>query len=175
MFSSTPMKKSIFHSPHSIVHRESGFTLVEAMVALVILTTALGPMLYLANSAVNSAYLIRDNMIGSGLAQEGVEVVRSIRDANWLNGSAFDAGLSDGTYRIEWNSSSLLTLAGNPPLKLDNGLYSYNLGSTTKFSRSIAVTKVNAGQLRVVSTVSWELRGGSTKTIQAESHLFNWK
>jgi len=156
-------------------NRQQGFTLVEAMVALVILTTALGPMLYLANSAVNSAYIIRDNMIASGLAQEGVEVVRNIRDANWLNGRAFDAGLTNGTYRTEWNSTSLLTLSSNPPLKLDNGLYNYSFGTATPFKRAISITKVNGGELQVTSAVSWELRGGSIKTIQAEDHLFNWK
>ena len=156
-------------------HQQKGFTLVEAMVSLVILTTALGPMLYLANSAVNSAYIIRDNMIASGLAQEGVEVVRAIRDANWLNGQAFDTGLTDGSYRLEWNSTSLLALSSNPPLKLDNGLYNYSFGTATPFGRTVTIVKINAGELQVTSAVSWQLRGGSIKTIQTESHLFNWK
>jgi prepilin-type N-terminal cleavage/methylation domain-containing protein len=155
--------------------KQKGFTLIEAMVALVILSASLGPMLYLANTAVNSAFIIRDNMIASGLAQEGVEVVRSIRDANWLNGLAFNSGLADGSYRLEWNSTSLLALSSSPPLKLDTGLYNYSSGTVTPFTRTITIYNVNAYQIRVTSQVSWQLRGGATKTIQAESHLFDWK
>lgn len=157
---------------------QSGFTLVEAMVSLVILTVALGPLLYLSNSSVNSAYIIRDDMIGSGLAQEGVEVVRNMRDANWLHNLSFDNGLADGTYRVEWNSSSLLAISTNPYLKINNGLYNYSLGTDTQFKRTITIAhpaNKNGQELQVTSTVSWQLRGGSTKTIQAEDHLFNWK
>ncbi len=155
--------------------RQSGFTLIEAMVALVVLTTAMAPLLHLANSATNSAFVIRDNMIAAGLAQEQIEVIRAIRDSNWLNSRAFDAGLTDGTYRVEWNSQSLLALGNNPTLLLDNGIYNYTTGTSTLFTRTVTLTKLNANELRVVSIVSIPARGGATRTIQAEDHLYNWK
>ncbi len=165
----------MFNNLKKKVSPEAGFTLVEAMVALVILTTALGPILYLANSAVNSAYIIRDNMTAAGLAQEGVEVIRAIRDANWLNSRAFDSGLSDGTYRVEWNSTSVMALSGNPALKINNGLYNYSTGTNSQYTRRIFISKVNVGELRVISWISWQLRGGTVKHLIAEDHLFDWK
>lgn len=155
---------------------EAGFTLVEAIVSLVVLTVALGPVLSLSTAANNIAITIRDNMTAANLAQEGVEVVRSIRDDNWLNGRAFDSGLGNGTYRVEWSSESLIAVGSNPPLKFNelNGQYNYTTGTDTKFRRKIIITKVNSVELKVQSQVDWPVRGGNTKTIIVESHLFDW-
>ena len=155
-------------------NRELGFTLIETLVSLVLLSMAIIPALMLSTEAVNIAFDVRDTLTASGLAQEGVEVVRAIRDTNWFNDRVFDTGLADGTYRVEWNSTSLLPLSGNPALNLSNGLYTYSGGAGTVFSRAITITKVNAGELRVVSRVSWTDRG-VTKNVEAEEHLFNWK
>src|SRR4051812_43664488 len=101
---------------------EKGFTLVEAIVSMVILTTAIIPILYLANSSVNVAFAVRDDLIAAGLTQEGIEVVRAMRDTNWFNNRAFDSGLDAGTYEVQWDSTSLLSL-GSTPLKLNDGIY----------------------------------------------------
>lgn len=154
---------------------QKGFTLVETLVALVILTVALIPILNLSSGAARVSASIQDNLVASGLAQEGVEVVRAIRDTNWFNNRAFDSGLSDGAYRIEWNSTILLALGGNPALNLNNGQYTYSGGTPTKFSRTVTITKINAGELKVVSQVAWIARSNDSKSITAEDHLFNWK
>lgn len=161
-----------FFSGHS---SRAGFTLVEALVALVILTMALGPILFSADMALNISNSIRNNLIAANLSQEGLEVVRAIRDANWFNDRAFDSGLSDGVWRVEWNSDSLLPRDDNTPLKINNGVYSYSpLGTNTIFKRTITITKVNAGELKIVCEVSWKDRN-INKSVSAESHLFDWK
>ena len=71
-------------------YAESGFTLVEALVALVILTIALGPALVLSSNISSTASVIQNNLIAANLSQEGVEVIRALRDANWYNGLPFD-------------------------------------------------------------------------------------
>src|SRR3989344_2938749 len=123
---------------------ELGFTLIEALVALVILTVALGPALVLSSNISSTASVIQNNLIAANLSQEGVEVIRSLRDANWHNGFPFNTGLSDGIYRIEWNSNTLIALGVNPPLKISAGLYNYSLGTDTKFKRTITITKINS-------------------------------
>mgnify|MGYP001584865955 CR=1 FL=1 len=153
---------------------KNGFTLVEALVTLVVLTIALGPALIVTTNISNTASVVRNNLIASNLAQEGVEVVRGIRDTNWFMGNPFDTGLANGTYRIQWDSTALITLGANPPIKEDNGLYNYSAGLNTVFKRTISVFKVNAGELRIISEVTWTERSGN-KSFQAESHLFNWK
>ncbi|HVZ11084.1 MAG TPA: prepilin-type N-terminal cleavage/methylation domain-containing protein [Candidatus Paceibacterota bacterium] len=160
--------KSKFNSEH-------GFTLVEAIVALVVLTVALIPVLQLSDSSLRAATAIRDDMIAAGLAQEGIEVVRTIRDANWFNNQAFNTGLANGTYRVEWNSTSLTAVGSNPPLKLNNGIYNYTTGADTQFYRTITITGISSSELKVTSQVSWTARGNNSKSVQAEEHLFDWK
>ncbi|MBI2068720.1 MAG: type II secretion system protein [Candidatus Yanofskybacteria bacterium] len=152
-----------------------GFTLIEALMALVVLTIALGPSLILTTNINNTAAVVKNNLVAANLTQEGIEVIRGIRDTNWFNGTAFDTGLANGTYRIEWNSDTLIALGTNPPIKEANGLYNYSTGNNTIFRRTISILKVNAGELRIISEVTWEQRGGIAKSAIAESHLFNWK
>ncbi len=160
---------------------EAGFTLVETLVSLVILTVALIPVLNLSTGASKISTIVRDDMIASGLAQEGIEVVHAMRDTNWFNGRVFDFGIGNGnigettSYRIQWNSTALIGYGSNPPLKLSNGVYTYDAGEDTKFSRVITISKIGAGQLKIVSRVSWLSQTNTTKSIVAESHLFNWK
>lgn len=155
--------------------KQAGFTLIETLVSLVILTVVLIPISNLSNSITRVNASLQDNLIAAGLAQEGIEVVRAIRDTNWFNNRAFDYGLNDGAYQTEWDSTTLLSLNGNPVLKLDNGKYNYSTGTSTKFSREITITKINLGELKATSTVTWIGRGSINKSIDAELHLFNWK
>ena len=143
--------------------------------ALVILTLALGPALVLSGNISSTASIIQNNLIAANLSQEGVEVIRALRDANWFNGLSFDAGIADGIYRIEWNSNALISLGSNPPLKINAGLYNYSSGTDTKFKRTVTITKINSEELRIISDVTWTERGNRTRDVKTESHLFDWK
>lgn len=154
---------------------ERGFTLIEALVALIVLTTALGPALVLSSNISSVASVIQNNLIAANLSQEGVEVVRALRDANWYNGYSFDNGLANGIYRIQWNSNALIALGSNPFLKISGGLYSYSSGTDTKFQRTVTITRVSSEELRIISNVIWTERGNRVREVKAESHLFDWK
>lgn len=160
---------------HQVKFNSKGFTLVEALVTLVVLSIALGPSLILTTNINSTAAVVKNNLIAANLAQEGVEVIRGIRDTNWFNGVVFDTGLANGTYRVEWNSDAIIALGANPPIREDNGLYNYSTGNNTLFRRTISILKVNASELRVISEVTWEERGARARSAMAESHLFNWK
>jgi len=148
------------------------------LVSLVILTIALAPTLALTNFALHISTSLRNNLVAAGLTQEGIEVVRALRDNNWLSGKYFNEGLGDDdaimVYRAQWDSSSLIEDDPNMKLKLNNGVYSYSIGNDTPFSRVITITRISPQELKITSTVSWQERGRS-RSIQAESHLFNWK
>ena len=158
---------------------ERGTTLVEALVAIMILVFGVVPSLavILTGNAFSSS--VRDRLVASNLAQEGMEVVRAIRDANWFDNEPFDLGLSDGIYRLEWSSDALLPESQNPPLKVTPaGLYNYSSGVDTTFRRRIIITRIDPlgcnCELRIITEVTWPERG-RTKTVQVESHLFNWR
>jgi len=161
--------------------KNSGTTLVEALVAVLILSIGIIPSLGIILVSQNLSSAIKNNLIAANLAQEGVEVVRALRDNNWFNGNIFDTGLADGIYLVEWNSTSLVALSGdNPPLKKDtNGLYNYTTGTDSSFRRRIIITKdptvpgCNC-ELLITSEVTWPERT-RMRTVNVESHLYNWR
>ncbi len=152
-----------------------GFTLIEALVALVVLTLAIGPALFLSSSVSSTSSVVKNNLVAANLSQEGLEVVRALRDANWFNKLPFDNGLATGIYRVEWSSNSLIALGTNPPLKINTGLYNYSSGTDTIFTRTVTISKINSAELRIISDVTWNERGNNPRDIKTESHLFDWK
>jgi Tfp pilus assembly protein PilV len=160
--------------------KSNGFTLVEALVSLTLLTVALVPAFYQATQAVSLSLTVRNSMTASNLAVEGVEVVRAVRDANWFAGSPFAQGLdscapASGGCRVEYDSTAVLPLSGNAPLRYDliNGLYQYAAGDDSDFSRRITIEQITPKELQVVSEVSWTERN-IDKTFAIEYHLYDW-
>lgn len=156
-------------------HKNSGFTLVETVVSLFVLSIALTPIFFFLNANLKEASLIKDNFIASGLLQEGMEATRNIRDNDWHSGNPFGTSIPDGQYRVQWNSQSMLPLAPDPFLKKDgsNGVFSYDTGEDMLFKRTVTITTITSVEKMVVTTVTWNERGVS-KSISAEDHLFDW-
>ncbi|MDO8600538.1 MAG: prepilin-type N-terminal cleavage/methylation domain-containing protein [bacterium] len=137
-----------------------GFTLLETVVALAILTAAIvGPM-SLVSRGIAGARTSKNRVIGSYLAQEGMEVVRGIKENNALAGKTanagvcndsdqWDFGLCPGSGPLAWRANILnLTLepGGDSPVLLDYdsssgnpGLYNYQSGNQTIFTRTVEI------------------------------------
>jgi len=156
-------------SPDS--HRIKGFSLIETLIAIVILVSAIVGPLTLAQRSIRSAVYARDQITASFLAEEGVEFIRMYRDGNklgnknWLNGFSdcfvtsdricyVDATRSDNTrnYIQQCNERNGLYGSVCPVIsfKSDNGWYGYpqrgESGWTdTRFVREIAITTIPRG------------------------------
>lgn len=154
---------------------QSGITLVEVLVSLFIFSVALSALLFLMTNLLTSADELRNNTIAAGLAQEGLEVVRNIRDQNWLGGVSFFNGVTDGDYEVQWDSTSLVGSTASY-LKKDpaTGIFSYSGGSNTRFKRTITILTISPSEKSVKVVVSWLASGGISKNLFAESHLFDW-
>lgn len=72
-----------------------GQSFIEAMVAITIIITSVSSALALVQSSINASRIGGSQIVAANLAREGVEVVRAMRDSNWLQGNAFSVGLSD--------------------------------------------------------------------------------
>ncbi len=167
---------SLNPKPHTLHPNNAGFTLVEALVSLLIFSVALTAIFSLLTNNLKDASLVEHNFVASGLVQEGMEVVRNIRDSDWYTGNPFGTAIPDGSYRVQWNSQALLLLSPDPYLKKDsgNGLVSYDAGNDMIFKRTVTISAVSGVEKRVVVSVTWSERGVS-KSVSAEDHLFNWK
>src|SRR3989344_9269694 len=92
--------------------KQAGFTLVETLVAVMILGLGLMATYSVINANLNSASLVRENYIATGLAQEGIEVIRNLRDTEWLTGVAFGTIITDGAWSVQYDSGALGNQAG---------------------------------------------------------------
>ncbi len=111
------IKKFIIYS----FQNKQGFTLIESMVAITIITLAtVGPM-FTASRSIIAARIASDKLTASYLAQEGIEYVRAVRDDKFLDAFTIGGTSSGGDTSGAWNvfTSSILicrtTTQGNAP------------------------------------------------------------
>lgn len=159
----------------SLNKKNKGFTLVETLVALAVVSTALMGVSTLIISNIFNARAVQQNLVAGNLAQEGLEVVRAIRDNDWLSGNNFGDALPDGLYRVQWNDLNLRPIDINPELRLDKavGVYSYDSGDPTTYKRTIVIENISSVEIKILAIVEWERRGRTVR-LEVESHLFDW-
>lgn len=154
----------------------AGFTLLEIIVAMGVIISILTSALVLITLSVNSTKTTRLKIIAISLSQEGLEIVRNIRDNNWLAGRRtalnWRQDMDPGDYRVQYNYSGLLAFS-TTPLKINNGFYQYGSGDNTLFYRKITIEHIGNNQIRVISEITWSERGRN-QIISAETRLYNW-
>jgi len=154
---------------------KSGFTLIETLIALMLLSVALAPTIFAATSSTKTAFSIKNNVTAANLAQEGIEVIRAIRDSNWFQDLAFDTSLAAGDYEVESDSVPPLSTYQDRFLNFGSyGKYRYGAINATPFKRKITITKVSLVELMITSEVTW-LENSRTRSVKLESHLFDWR
>ena len=164
---------------------------MEVIIAIAIIIIALVASVVLLSSSISGITTNKSRLIAVSLAQEGLEIVRNIRDNNWFDGntgpddgsgtdwrSGDPYGLGEGNWRIQYYpgpEGRLLLPAADMALKIDsNGFYQYDIGTETPFYRNITIEYTgDINQIRVICEVSWRERGRS-QSIQAETRLYNW-
>ena len=155
-----------------------GFSLLETMVAIGIIMVGLTSALVLMSSSAAAVTTVRERLVAANLVEEGFEVIRNIRDSNWLQSLSFNNNLADGVYQAAYNSPALtICPGGNCNLLLfdsGTGLYSYTSGTATPYTRKITITNIPPQEIRVEVSVTWVSRN-KTLTAAAEDHLFDWK
>jgi len=151
-----------------------GFTLLETIVAVGLIVVGLVAALALITDSLFYVSNIHDRLAAANLTAEGIEVVRNIRDNNWLQSRAWNSGLTDGDYQVTYDSMAPSSYSGNPLLLASNGLYNYVSGVVTPYVRKVSIANLSNYEIRVIATITWQRRG-ITYSSSAEDHLFNWK
>jgi prepilin-type N-terminal cleavage/methylation domain-containing protein len=175
-----------------------GFTLVETLAAITLITVAIVAPMELTVQSLESAYYSRDQITASNLAQEGIEAVRSIRDGNILataRGTAtplFQGIPTNGPFTIDAHTiPATLTSCGTScstsqaTLQTNGTLYGY--GTTgwtpTNFQRYATATTVwcngtcdgtNAQEIQITVVVSWQTAAYKSENITLSEDLYNW-
>lgn len=177
--------------------RKNGFTLIETIVAVAILSMAVAGPLTLATKNIGAAAVSSDQIIAFYLAQEATEYVRNKIDTNILNGKALEGewldGIKDcvdnenGCYvNINKGSGSIegcLTsncdeADSDAQLKFEDGYYvkasEHPDAVGTAFKRIIKIVNINADEAGVSATVSWTSKYGE-KHFTMHDDIYNWR
>jgi prepilin-type N-terminal cleavage/methylation domain-containing protein len=172
------------------IARARGFTLIETMVAVLLLSSAIAGPLTIASKGLSAALIARDQMIAFYLAQDAVEYVRFVRDSNRLNGDPWLTSLSactgtDGC-TLDPSAGTVAACSGACDLikKYDDGsshvYFSYTLGNITpqQFRRTVTLAAPQSGgtteEVLTVS-VAWRAQSGVTRTISVRENILDWQ
>lgn len=161
---------------------KAGFSLMEILVVLFIVSTAMLGIVSLIIQNIQVQSINKNNLIASSLAQEGIELIRNVRDVNWKNGYDFDTNLSDGFYRIDYRGGIPVYDSSAAKIYLKDGFYVHNSGSEsgltpTVFSRQISVVKLTSeiGQpLKIKSIISW-IDHKRPYRYELQTLLYDWR
>lgn len=161
----------------------AGFTVLEVITAIFILTVGVGAALSLMNQTLATASVVKQTLIASYLTQEGIEIVRNIRDTTWLEkrnnlSLVWDEYLQVGDWEVDYSSQTLTPYVGDGRfLNIESvGFYGYGPAdpqAQTKFKRKITIEKPQADEIKVNIEVRWQERG-KTHSFTALEYITNW-
>ena len=167
-----------------MINKKPAFTLVEVITVLLVISLGMIGTLSLISQNIRSQSVNEKTMVAYQLAQEGVELVRNLRDTNWNYNNDWRTGMeTDGIYVMDYEGllPTKLTTQSQGDLFLDtNGMYRHNSLNTTKsgFNRVIDIEAAPAEEVQkyitVTVNVSWEDHG-KPYIYSLEAQLYDWK
>jgi prepilin-type N-terminal cleavage/methylation domain-containing protein len=159
--------------------KNRGFTLIETLVAITILVSAVAAPLTLAFRGLIAAQFTKSQIIASYLAQDAVEYVRNIRDENVIRNRAWLTGLETcgSGCKVDSPNSTVDSCSGSSCLiKKDSSSSLYGHKSQwddTIFSREVTVTSINSDEAVISVTVNWQ-QGIVPRVYTLKETIFNW-
>ncbi len=150
-------------TPATKKNTQSGFTLVEILVACTIVTLTTFALLAAASKGVEVSNQALRQTQASFLAEEGAEAVKIIRDTNW---SSISGLTTNTTYYLSFNiGSNTWSLTTVPPSLID-GVFTRTVVSNAvnrDSNDNIATTGTPDNRTRQITvTVSWTSAEGAT-------------
>ena len=167
----------------------------EVLLSLFVLTVGLITIVSVMAGSLRYSYMTRDTIIAAELAQEGVELVRNVRDNDFISGTGFSGfDVAKPHCRADWVDASFVCWPNQKPpsryyMQYSGGLYSHVTGVKERYSRYIYINyndTVGSERATVRSFVYWgtymppdtgDPAGCNTasKCVYAETFLTAWK
>ncbi len=156
-----------------------GFTLIEVTLAIFLITMGALGIFSLVQRTTVFISVSSSKLTATYLTQEGIELVRNIRDTNWLEDrittTLWDDGIPTGDWEIDFLTQNLAQAYNDNYLNIDgSGFYSYFAGTPTNFKRKVTITKPSPDIIGVSIEVFFEERG-NTHSVTTQENLYNWR
>jgi len=164
--------------------KKRAFSLVEIVIVLGIMTLGLLGVASLILQNMQVEILNKDYLVASMLAQEGLEIVRNIRDDNWVKSLDWLDGIpSTGTFVLDYRGKGSINTT--PNVNGDSGTLLY-FGANNYYTHQ--VSSAPSGFFRLLTTVEsddgtyvllncdvmWNSRFGE-RHYTVSTTLYNWR
>lgn len=168
---------------------KKGFTLVEVLVAVFVISIALGGAFTAAQISLRYSIASQNRVVAFYLAQEGFELIKNVRDGNfqenlnyWLE---YIDVCEDETCRISafpylndtWRTIGPCTPgSGDCLLRMsdDGRIWHTTSLSVTPFERYFTIEKTIDDEIRVDMTIAWT-QGSNDYTFETTEYISNWR
>ena len=155
----------------------TGFTILELIVAIFVMTVGVLGAYAVVQQIIVYNSISSSRLTAAYLAQEGIELVRNIRDTNWLTvpSVAWNNGLGAGDYEADWNDETLTSYSDRfLDFVTDEYFYEPSSSNNTKFKRKITIFDEALNMFNVKVEVLWTEKGNDY-TVAVEEYLYNWR
>jgi type IV pilus modification protein PilV len=163
-----------------------GFSLIEALIAIAILIVGVLSAFLLLIRTTATIPAMQNRLMATNLAQEGVELVRALRDTDFVAGNQFKDFLSaidcqtTDSCQIAANAYGKIELLPNgaKPLFYNSNTHLYNYDNSfnsepSNFFRLITIDRTAIDYLVVTVRVIYQVKGVD-KEISVTDYLYNW-
>lgn len=178
---------------------QKGFTLIEVMIAIFVTIVGVMGIYGLVPHIFGVVEVNVSRFVAAQLAKEGIEIIRNIRDVNYLEatdianpGNAWDEDFDNcasftGGCEADYaqvnqltNTDPVLPVFTARHLMIDsNGFFSYSSGEIiSSFQRKIIVDDCGAGCLDVKVTVYWPKKtflSSEITSLEVEEKIYDWR
>jgi hypothetical protein len=137
-----------------ILKSNRGFLLVEALLALALLSLLFVAFTGAFFSGQESTAIAGARIRANFLAEEGLEIVRNMRDADFLN-------LQDGTHGLAISSNQWI--------------FSSTSDTSNGFTRQLQISTIDANKKQITSNISWQQNQQRNGLISLNTYLTNWQ
>lgn len=139
---------------------KSGFTLVEVLVACVIISTTILALMSATSKGIELSTKALRQVEANMLMEEGVEATKSIRDTSWTTIS--DLTLNTNYYLSFTNAWAL----GTTPVSKIDGIFTRTIVFSQVYRDSnddiSSSGTLDTGIKKVIVTVNWQSSGGTS-------------
>ncbi len=173
---------------------DNGFTLIEMLITITVVSVGIMGVFIAVQQGIIAVDYSSSRFTAALLAQEGVEIIKNIRDTNLLEynyvsaSTIWSEGLGAGDFEVQYTDPTTANPVLGQPIcspscgpdglrllkRSISGFYNYDSGEDTRFKRLIHIESPNADQLDATITVYWKKRGGGYYSISLLQHLYNW-